>query len=263
MLIAQITDLHVTPRGTMALGAVDTNAHLAAAVAHLNALAPRPDLVLVTGDLANTPRPGEYEMLAELLAPLALPLRVLPGNHDDRGELRRWFGERCGLPAEGEFLHHAVEAGPLRVLMLDTQRPGRPEGELCARRLAWIAERLAEAPERPTLIAMHHQPFATGLPVDTMGCAGADGLAALVRQRPGQVVGVVCGHVHRPITAAWAGTVAFCAPSTAHQFALDLRPGAAFRWTAEPPAVALHLWRPDGGLVTHLSAIGDHPGRSF
>lgn len=260
MLIAQITDLHVTPRGTRAFGRVDTNAHLAAAVAHLNALDPRPDLVLVTGDLANTPKPDEYVMLAELLAPLALPVRVLPGNHDDRDALRRLFPD---LPAEGEFLHHAVEAGPLRVLMLDTQKPGRPEGELCERRLAWIAERLAEQPDRPTLIAMHHPPILTGLGMDVMRCFGAEGLAGLVRRHPGTVAGIVCGHVHRPITAGWAGTTVFCAPSTAHQIALDLAADVPYRWTAEPPAVALHRWTPDSGLVTHLSYIGDYPKQGF
>ncbi|WP_029008434.1 phosphodiesterase [Azospirillum halopraeferens] len=260
MLIAQITDLHVTPAGTRAFGRVDTNAHLAAAVAHLNALDPRPDLVLITGDLANTPKPGEYEMLEELLAPLTLPCRVLPGNHDDRSALRRLFPY---LPAEDPFLHHVVDEGPLRILMLDSQKTGFPEGELCAGRLAWIADRLAEEPGRPTLIAMHHQPFPTGLAIDTMGCAGAADLADLVRRSPAPVVGIVCGHVHRPITAGWAGTTVFCAPSTAHQFALDLAPGAGFGWTTEPPAVALHRWVPDSGLVTHLSLIGDYPRQRF
>ncbi|HEY0837242.1 MAG TPA: phosphodiesterase [Azospirillum sp.] len=253
MLIAQITDLHVTARGTRAFDKVDTNAHLAAAVAHLNALDPRPDLVLLTGDLVNGPKPGEYEMLADLLAPLEPPVRAIPGNHDDRASLRALFPT---LPREGEFLHHTVEEGAVRVILLDTHVPGAVHGELCAERLGWLAARLAEAPERPTLIAMHHPPFASGMDgLDRIGCRGAEGMADLVAAR-GNVLGVVCGHVHRPITTRWAGTVAFSAPSTAHQFALTLNPEAPFRWTTEPPAVALHQWLPGGTLATHLSYIG-------
>jgi Icc protein len=253
MLIAQITDLHVTARGLRVFGTVDTNGHLAAAVAHLNALDPRPDLVIATGDLVNGPKPGEYEMLAELLAPLAIPLRVIPGNHDDRDSLRALFPT---LPQGGGFLHHTVDDGAVRVILLDTQVAGAVHGELCAERLGWLAARLDEAPERPTLIAMHHQPFTTGMAgLDRIGCRGADAFADLVKGRA-NVLGVVCGHVHRPIATRWAGTVAFSAPSTAHQFALTLHPEAPFRWTPEPPAVALHQWQPDGTLATHLSYIG-------
>ncbi|HYG86210.1 MAG TPA: phosphodiesterase [Azospirillum sp.] len=256
MLIAQITDLHVTARGTRAFGQVDTNAHLAAAVAHLATLDPQPDLVIITGDLANTPEPAEYEMLAELLAPIDLPCRVIPGNHDDRLSLRRTFGARGWVPLEGEFLHQSVDDGPLRVILLDTQDPGRVEGRLCEQRLAWLAERLAEHPDKPTLIAMHHQPFVSGIEgMDRIRCYGTEGLVKLL-DRHRNVLGVVCGHVHRPITVGWGGTVVTSAPSTAHQIALDLRPESSYRWTSEPPAVALHRWRPGEGLVTHLSFVG-------
>ena len=93
MLIAQISDLHVTVEGALVVGKVDSQATLAAAVARLNALHPRPDLVVITGDLVNGPKPGEYEALARLLEPLTLPWCAIPGNHDDRaglaGVLRR------------------------------------------------------------------------------------------------------------------------------------------------------------------------------
>src|SRR4051812_21778583 len=79
MLIAQISDLHITADGKFAAGKVDTRAALAAAVDELNALRPRPDLVAITGDLINGPLPGEYEVLAEVLARLELPWCAIPG----------------------------------------------------------------------------------------------------------------------------------------------------------------------------------------
>lgn len=263
MLIAQLTDLHVTARGARAFGQVDTNDALARAVAHVAALPRRPDLVVVTGDVVNGPQPGEYAMAAELLAGLGLPLLVIPGNHDDREELRTALRPLDpGLP-EGPYLHRMVDTGPLRILALDTVVPGRPEGALDAPRLAWIADRLAEAPhERPLLVLMHHPPFVSGIGhMDRMNCAGADALAGLLRGRT--VAGLLCGHVHRPITAHWHGIPCFCGPGTAHLVALDLEAESPARWTREPPAVALHLWDDAHGLRTHLSFVGDFPPTRF
>ena len=72
----------------------------------------------------------------------------------------------------------------------------------------------------------------------------------------------MCGHVHRPIQVRWAGTMASIAPSTAHQATLDLHEGAPLSMKMEPPAIALHLWQPGSGLVTHVSYIGTYDGPS-
>jgi len=263
VLIAQITDCHVTAAGTLAYGVVDTNRFLAAAVAHLNALRPRPELVLITGDLVDGGRPDQYAMLRDLLAPLELPYRLMPGNHDDREALRAAFADHGYLRADGEFLHYTIEDHPVRVIALDTVVPGRPEGELCPRRLGWLAKRLAEAPERATLIAMHHPPVDTGiLHMDAMRCFGEAELGALVEDYP-CVVRIVAGHVHRPVVVGWRGTVVQICPSTAHQVGLTLGPDDGGCASDEPPAVALHLWRPGRGMVSHLSFIGDYRKTPF
>lgn len=264
MLIAQISDLHVMAPGARRTTAHDNNARLAAAVAHLNALEPRPDLVLITGDLVNGPKPGEYEALAEILEPLALPYRIVPGNHDDRDGLRRTFGAAGWMPQDGDFIQYAVEEFPVRVLMLDSAVAGKAVGALCERRLAWAAERLAEQPARPTVVALHHPPFDTGLAfLDTLRCVeGADELGRLVRAHP-NVLAVLCGHTHRQTAVNWNGAYGYVAPSIAYQIALDLTPKPPYRWVDEPSAVALHRVRPDVGLITHLSPIGDYPARAF
>lgn len=264
MLIAQMSDLHVMAPGSTPATDYDTNARLAAAVAHLNALDPRPDLLLITGDLVNGPKPGEYEALADLLAPLAIPYRVLAGNHDDREGLRRTFAGAGWMPTDGDFIQYAVEEFPVRVLMLDSVVPGSPVGALCARRLAWTAERLAEQPERPTIIALHHPPFDTGLAfLDTLRCVeGADELGRLVRANP-NVLAVFSGHTHRQTALNWNGAYGYVAPSVAYQIALDLTPQPPYRWSEEPSALALHLVRPGTGLITHLSPVGAYSARDF
>jgi 3',5'-cyclic AMP phosphodiesterase CpdA len=54
----------------------------ASSVAEINRLDPLPDIAVITGDLVDHGEPAEYEHLRTLLAPLAMPVFVIPGNHD-------------------------------------------------------------------------------------------------------------------------------------------------------------------------------------
>jgi 3',5'-cyclic AMP phosphodiesterase CpdA len=258
MLLAQITDLHVTVPGKLLEDHYHTADRLERAVQHLLRLDPRPDAVVITGDLVDYGMAAEYERLVGLLARLPMPIYVVPGNHDEREAMRAAFGPRGYLPSEG-FLCYQAELGPLRLLALDTNIPGAPGGKLCAERLDWLAARLDEEPERPTVIIMHHPPFATGIRMmDGMGLDGGDSLAGVI-SRHHNVERILCGHVHRSITRRFAGTIASTCPSTAHQVELDLREQGGLAVIAEPPACALHTWK-GGGLVSHLSYIGDYGG---
>ena len=259
MLIAQISDTHIKPEGRLAYRKVDTAAFLATAVRHINALDPRPEAVLATGDLVDAGQDEEYRRLKALLQPLAMPVYLIPGNHDARDAMRRVFPDHAYLPRQG-FLQYVVEGGAVRLLALDTLEPGRGHGELCEERLSWLAARLQED-RRPTVIFMHHPPFECGIKhMDEMRLnRGAPEMAAIL-ERHRHVERVLCGHVHRPIQVRWAGTIASIAPSPAHQITLALDPAAPLSFTMEPPAVALHQWRPGTGLVTHLSYIGAFDG---
>jgi 3',5'-cyclic AMP phosphodiesterase CpdA len=235
-----------------------TAEHLERAVDHLNALRPRPDVVLATGDLADEGRVDEYERLRTILERLAMPAYLIPGNHDDRANLRTAFDHHAYLGQNGPFFQYTIEDWPLRLIALDTLVPGSGGGRLCADRLAWLDGRLLEAPERPTLIFMHHPPFVTGIgSMDGMGLDGIEALATVIRRHP-QVERIVAGHLHRPIVRRFAGTVACTCPATAHQVALDLPPATRLAMVMEPPACMLHVWLGEElGLVTHVSLIGD------
>lgn len=258
MLLAQISDLHVVARGKKLYQRIDTPAFLQRAVAHLNALDPRPDFVWITGDLVDQGSAAEYAHLRELLAPLRIPWALMPGNHDDRATLRQSFADQPYLPKNGEFLQYALDDLPVRLLALDTLIPGESGGRLCQARLDWLSDRLEERPDRPTVVAMHHPPFLTGLTeMDSINCNNSAALGALVAQHP-QIERILCGHVHRPMVVRWNGTVVTTAPATAHQVTLDLKEGSHTSWIMEPPACHLHYWREDSGLVTHVSYIGDY-----
>lgn len=261
MLIAQITDTHIKAGGRLAYRMVDSAEKLADCVAHVNALRPLPDIVLLTGDLVDLGRPEEYAVLREILAPLHMPLYVIPGNHDERGAMRRAFSDHAYLPQVGEFLHYVVDDYPLRLIGLDTVVPGEQGGDLCAERLAWLEAALERRPERPTLLFMHHPPFLTGLAnMDWQNCRNADALGALL-ERHRQVTRVLCGHVHRPIHLAWHGVTASIAPSPSHSCAFDLSVDASHDFVLEPPTCEVHYWSEAAGLVSHITFIGDYGGR--
>ena len=125
MLIAQISDLHVRGDNTPANTYVPTNALLEACVRHLNALDPRPDVVLATGDLVDLGRDVDYALLREILASLDIPVFLIPGNHDDREGLRRAFSDSAHLSAEPDWVQYTVEDWPVRLVALDTVDPGQ------------------------------------------------------------------------------------------------------------------------------------------
>jgi 3',5'-cyclic AMP phosphodiesterase CpdA len=259
LILAQISDLHVTAIGRPCMNRVDTAGLLRACVARLLELDPAPQLVIASGDLVDLATPDEYAHLRKILAPLPMPTYVIPGNHDDRENLRVAFADQPYMPREG-FIHYVVDAFPLRLVFLDTHIPGDDGGELCAARLAWLAARLAEAPDRPTLLVMHHPPFLTGVAnLDDLGLAGADELADLITRFP-QVERILCGHLHRSIQLRWHGTLASVCPSTAHQVELAMRPDDPLRFIMEPPGFQLHTWVAGTGLVSHTLVTGRFPG---
>jgi len=259
MLLAQITDLHVVPKGELAYGRVDTARMFRDAVAHLNRLVPRPDAVLITGDLADKGQPEAYAHMREILATLAVPWYVIPGNHDRADALRAAFADQPCLPREGRFLQFVIDAHPLRIVALDSVVPGRVRGLLCEERLDWLEHALAQAPERPTLVMLHHAPFVTGLPhFDEVGMEGVEAFERVI-ERHRQVERVICGHVHRAIQVRFGNTIASSCPSTAHQVAPDLRPDGIDSFTLEPPAFQLHRWN-GSRLFTYTINIGDFDG---
>jgi Icc protein len=247
-LLGQLSDPHIGADW----GDGDSVARLAAAVESVRLLRPQPDAVLVSGDLADHATDAEYEQVRELLSPLGVPLHVLPGNHDDRRALHRHFG----VPgADGEPVQYAVDLGPLRLVVLDTTRPGEDPGRLDTERLAWLDAELAAMPEVLTLLAMHHPPLSTGVPLwDELGLPTADrrALAEVVEGHP-QVRRIVGGHMHRTMTGELAGRPVLTVPSTYVQMRLDLH-AREVELTAEPAGFAVHTVV-DGELVSHIQPV--------
>lgn len=247
-LLVQLSDPHIGASWTED----DPVAKLAAAIDGVLALGARPDAVLVSGDLADHAADEEYEQVRALLERIDAPAYVLPGNHDDRDALHRHFG----VPgAGGEPVRYDVDLGPLRLVALDTTIPGEDGGALGDDQLGWLDATLGAAPEVPAVVAMHHPPFALGIPAwDAIGLRPAD------RQRLGDVLArhahvqrVVAGHVHRAISTELGGRPVVSVPSTYVQGLLDFS-ATELALSDDPPGFGVHRLV-DGTIVSHVQPV--------
>ncbi len=256
--IVQLTDLHVRPKGLPANRVAETTMLTTRALRAVDRLRPAADAVIITGDLTECGLAEEYAVLRDLLArELHRPVYVIPGNHDRRETL---LAGLPGVRSEGGFVQYAVDDLPVRIVMLDTVVPGAAHGALCERRLDWLDRTLAAAPDKPTLLGMHHPPFACGIAhMDRIALAEPERFAALVA-RHRQVVRIVCGHHHRPIVAGVGGVVTTICPSAAQQVELDLAHDAPANFVLEPAGYQIHRWRPETGIVTHTALVEPFPG---
>lgn len=261
MLICQLTDLHVCAVGAACNRVSETNMFAARAFRAVTAMQPRPDVVLITGDLTESGMPVEYANLATLIRlHLPMPVYLIPGNHDRRDNFKSALAFLPGVTADPGYVQYAIDDYPVRLIMLDTVVFGFGHGELRDEQLAWLDRTLAAVPDKPTLIGMHHPPFDCGIGhMDRIKLRNAEAFTAVIARHK-QVCRIVCGHHHRPIFAQIAHTIASIAPSVAHQVELMLEPDAKAMLNFEPPALHLHRWTAADGLVTHMAYVEDYPG---
>ena len=253
MLVAQVTDIH--------LGFQLNRRRFDDVIETLLALNPRPDLLLATGDLTENGAIAAYSTLKSICDPLPFPVLMALGNHDVRANFLKVFPE---TPQADGFVQYVHEAGPLRIIVLDTLDEGRHGGDFDAGRAAWLETVLAQS-MKPTIIVLHHPPIETGSGwmTEDVDAPWVRRLAGVIAGKP-QVVRMVSGHLHRAMVTGWEGTTLAVCPSTAPQVALDFRalnpdvPDGRDMIVAESPGFALHFWT-GRALVTHFGAGGAHP----
>jgi Icc protein len=251
VLIVQITDTHVTCDGHEAH-------YLSEAIAWVNALQPRPEAVLLSGDTVDHGRRDQYAVLRDLLAGCEAPVYVIPGNHDARRALRDVLPSAYYPGVSGERLDYAVDAHAIRIIGLDSSEQRRPAGILRTTTLDWLDGSLSAAPERPTLIFVHHPPFRTGVnAADLFGFTGLGRFRTIVGRHPA-VRRIIAGHIHCVRQATIGAALASTSISSIPQHVPELfERGHILGSRAEPGGLTTHDWR-DGNFVstTYVNAGG-------
>lgn len=206
---------------------------------------PRPDLLLVTGDLTQDLGEPVLTQLRDRLASLADRVLALPGNHDDPEVLAQVFP---GSPLDTRATSH--ELGGWQLLLMDTSRPGWVGGEMGAQRLEALEFLVQD--RRPILCAGHHPPLACGSAwLDAIGLKDGATLLARLARHP-QVRGMLFGHIHQALDRRQDGLRLLGTPATSFQF----RPGRAqFALdTRRPGYRTVKLW-PDGRMTSRVSRV--------
>ncbi|MCU4179879.1 phosphodiesterase [Bosea sp. BH3] len=238
MLILQLTDFHAVAEGKL-VGGVDTRLAFTQLLRSVAQLDPRPDMIVVSGDVGDDGTDAEYAFVAAGLRGLGVPFVVVPGNHDLREPLRRAFSEEMGRAAS--HLAFQRHIGGVRIIGLDTLVEGHAHGALSDEQLHWLEKELNDTGTKPTLIVMHHPPCQTGIPsMDAIGLRlGREWLMELLERRA-DILGILSGHVHRAIFTRLAQIPVVIAPSATYQFALDFVRTGVFEIVQEPPQLMLH-----------------------
>lgn len=247
-LLAQISDTHLRADDG---GAAARQLRRALDAARMY----RVDAIIMTGDLANDEKPEEYAALADVLIDPPAPTFLLPGNHDDRTRLRAAFPDHTYWRRAGH-LSYAIDAFPVCLVALDQIAPGETHGKFTPDLARWLDETLALSPDKPTIVALHHPPFAThDLLFDRIGLHGQDAFAAVIAKHA-QVMRIICGHHHRVVVGQIAHAPVIAAPSTSWVYGLATHADQPIApKTAEQPGWMLHAWTRAGGLASHFIGL--------
>jgi 3',5'-cyclic AMP phosphodiesterase CpdA len=234
-----LTDTHIMAGATWRPRAgnfeFDTEASLRRVVEAVRALDPAPEFAVLGGDLVSpdlidrgrslTPEAYEpsYRLLREILAGLPCPAHFLVGNHDNRVAFHRMLKTEAAAPDAPHYYsfghrgHHFV--------VLDSQEPGQAGGLLDAGQLGWLRRDLGASRDQPTIVFVHHHPWALGLQwIDTMTLRNGDELTAALDEHP-QVRWLICGHVHLDQAIQRGGLTMLSTPSTCVQLSKTSQTG--------------------------------------
>lgn len=260
MLIAQISDLHIARQDRKTYGIAPMAENTARCVEHINTMTPRPELVVVSGDLCDTGALDEAQRAKAILDKLQMPYFVIPGNHDERSAMFEVFGGAPCPARQADFINFVIENQELRLIALDSTIPGAPGGELGLKRLTWLEAQLNSKPDQPSLILMHHPPVDCSLRETRIdGFIGAEQLGKIVA-RFANIERICCGHIHLLTHTRWHGTIVTTAPSMGLQLHLDLTMRAPSQWVPEDPGFLLHHWTRERNLITHAITVRDRGG---
>lgn len=260
MLIAQMSDLHIRPSGCKLYDHIDTNLLCARHVAYINSMSEKPDGVVISGDIVNCGTEDEYEMALQILRQLDFPTYIIPGNHDNNDNFVKVFADHFpGIANDPNKIFYTVEDFPVRMIFLDSSKPGDVHGNLGAETLSILEKTLQEDTHKETVIFMHHHPLLTGcLHMDLLRCMDGEELVCLLKKYP-MVSHIICGHTHRTIFQQVEGILICTSPSVAHQIPFNSHDMKG-SYSLEQPGMLMHRYTKETGFVSYVMSLAPFDG---
>lgn len=246
--IVHLSDTHLLAGDRLLGGRFDTESTLDATVEAIRGLGVRPDAIVITGDLTDLGEPEAYRALRARIEPLGVeldaPIVWIAGNHDERPALR---AELLNEAPSEETVTGVWDLGGLRLIALDTTVPGWHHGDLDSAQLEWLAQQLAVPAPLGTILAMHHPPLPSHIPLfDILELRDQERLAAVIAGS--DVRGILAGHLHYSTSGTFAGIPVSVASATCYTMNLA-RPAESVN--GMDAAQAFHLVHVYDDTITH------------
>jgi Icc protein len=215
-VLLHLSDTHLRAEGSRLFDLVDGAERLSRALAAIEGSGIRPDAIVFTGDLVDLGETDAYADLRALVDPFAArldaPVVWVMGNHDDRAAFRTVLLDELGDPRP---IDRVDEFDGLRVVTLDSTVPGAHHGEIGDEQLTWLSETLATPAPLGTILAMHHPPVPSVLPLAaSVELRDQPRLAKVLRGS--DVRAIIAGHLHYSTFATFAGIPVSVASSTCY-----------------------------------------------
>ncbi|MCB2077859.1 MAG: metallophosphoesterase [Novosphingobium sp.] len=251
MIIAQISDTHI------ALDTEDAGSRIRdfeRTIADINSLDPAPDLIFHTGDIVHNGRADEYAEAVRILGKAKVPVFVIPGNKDDRANLRAAFADKGYLDPTSPHIDYTVEDYPVRLIAVDTLHTGSNKGDFCEARARRLVEAIDADTSRPIAVFAHHPPFMVQVGPVGLNFETPEMMERLRRamQRSPRVVRAFCGHVHRGTFGEVGAITTTVMPSVA----TSLRWGDYPPFMQDRPVYHIHRYDPKTGFSTESRIVG-------
>lgn len=245
-LIAHISDTHFLAGGAALHGRVDTDSTVRQAMEQLERSGLRPDAFVITGDVADRGEPEAYRRVRKIVEAtttrLGAELVWVMGNHDARSAFRAELLDEPESVASADPVDRVIDCGGLRIIALDTSVPGFHHGDVTPRQLEWLSEVLSTPAPLGTVLALHHPPVPTPLPLmSILELQKQDELAAVLAGS--DVRAILGGHLHYATTGMFAG--------------IPVSVAAATCYTMDLSAPARELTGVDGGQSLNLVHVYD------
>ena len=255
--VMQLSDTHFGLPGNRSHGGFgyDTDVAFERVCEHAFRDGAHPDLIVITGDIADHGLEAEYKRANAALARLPVAANLCPGNHD--------FAEpfAAGLTASGLTRDRSVRRGNWLFLFVDSNfdgraivddvvvdRPNRIEaiGGIGPQETAAIDAAIAADAAAHVFIWLHHPPAMSGSFFNPDYDAE---VAAIVARHP-QIRGIAGGHVHTDAISSLAGLPVFVCPALTVNFDITAN-------TLLPPGYRTYEFHGDGRVTSDCHLIDD------
>lgn len=215
----QLSDLHLRADRNFMYQEINPFQNFQKILLDLETLQPKPDFIIISGDLADDQEPEVYLDVADFIAHLQIPFYWIGGNHDIPSKMSE-IAPQTQVKQEKAFVFQHI-----KFILLNSVEPNCTEsfGELSNEELDFLQKELESSQNIPIIIALHHHPVKVNSAyMDKMMLKDADKFLQLLKNYP-NVKAVIFGHIHCETAQNIDGIWFLSCPSAAQQFKIGER----------------------------------------